>query len=253
MRIVVLGSGTSTGVPVIGCDCRVCTSNNKKNKRLRASIIIYNGDNSILIDTTTDLRAQCLANNIRKIDAVLYTHTHADHLYGVDELRIFNFIQRGKIPIYGSEETIESIKRTFPYLFTDVFYGGGKPYLIPNVINGSLELFGLKILPVEVMHGDLPIFGYRFGNFAYVTDVSEIPEDSMELLKNLKCLIIGALRYEPHPTHFTIDEAVGVITKLKPERAYLTHLGHSVDHEELEKKLPAGISPAYDGLEIILE
>lgn len=252
MKVIVLGSGTSTGVPVIGCSCRVCTSNNPKNKRLRASIIVQQGEQNILVDTSVDLRAQCLANNIKRVDAVLYTHTHADHLYGVDELRIFNFIQRSKIPIYGSEETIESIKRTFPYLFTDAVYGGGKPYLIPNIINGNLELSGIKITPVEIMHGDLPIFGYRFFNFAYLTDVSEIPEESMNLLSGLDVLIIGALRYEPHPTHFTIEQAVKVIEKLKPEKAYLTHLGHSVDHEELQKSLPKNISPAYDGLEIIL-
>ncbi len=252
MKITVLGSGTSTGVPVIGCTCRVCTSENPKNKRLRASIIVENNGQSILVDTSTDLRTQCLAYKIKRIDAVLYTHTHADHLYGVDELRIFNFIQRGKIPIYGSKETIESIKRTFPYLFMDIFYGGGKPYLIPNIIDGDFELYGIKITPVEIMHGDLPIFGYRFSNFAYVTDVSEIPDDSINLLKDLKVLLIGALRYEPHPTHFTIEEALNVIEKLKPQNAYLTHLGHSVDHEELEKRLPKNVAPAYDGLEIII-
>jgi phosphoribosyl 1,2-cyclic phosphate phosphodiesterase len=252
MKVIVLGSGTSTGVPVIGCNCRVCTSQNPKNRRLRASIIIQQNEYNILVDTSVDLRAQCLTNKIRRIDAVLYTHTHADHLYGVDELRIFNFIQHGKIPIYGSEETIESIKRTFPYLFTDVFYGGGKPYLIPNVINGNLELAGLKITPVEIMHGDLPIFGYRVMNFAYITDVSEIPDDSMNSLKDLDVLIIGALRYEPHPTHFTIEQAIKVIKELKPRKAYLTHLGHSIDHEELEKNLPENIAPAFDGLELII-
>jgi len=252
MKIIVLGSGTSTGVPVIGCNCKVCTSQNPKNKRLRASILVQQGENNILVDTSTDLRAQCLAYGVKRIDAVLYTHTHADHLYGVDELRIFNFIQHSKIPIYGSEETIESIKRTFPYLFTDVFYGGGKPYLIPNVINGNLELFGIRITPVEIMHGDLPIFGYRFHDFAYITDVSEIPDDSKELLKELKILIIGALRHEPHPTHFTIEQAIRAIEELKPGKAFLTHLGHSVDHEELIKSLPANIEPAYDGMEITL-
>ncbi len=252
MKVTVLGSGTSTGVPVIGCNCRVCTSKNPKNKRLRASIIVENNEENILVDTSIDLRAQCLAYKIKRIDAVLYTHTHADHLYGVDELRIFNFIQHRKIPIYGSEETIESIKRTFPYLFTDVFYGGGKPYLIPNIIDGNLELSGIKITPVEIMHGDLPIFGYRFSNFAYVTDVSEIPDESMNLLRDLEVLMIGALRYEPHPTHFTIEEALKVIEELKPRNAYLTHLGHSVDHDELEKSLPKNVAPAYDGLEIII-
>lgn len=252
MQVIVLGSGTSTGVPVIGCKCRVCMSENPKNKRLRASIIIQQNEQNILVDTSTDLRAQCLAHNIKRVDTVLYTHTHADHLYGVDELRIFNFIQHGKIPIYGSEEVIESIKKTFPYLFTDVFYGGGKPYLIPKIINGTLELLGIKIIPVEIMHGDLPIFGYRFSNFAYLTDVSEIPDDSMNLLTGLDFLIIGALRHEPHPTHFTIEQAVEVIEKLKPKNAYLTHLGHSVDHDELEKSLPENIAPAYDGLKITI-
>lgn len=253
MKVIVLGSGTSTGVPVIGCNCRVCTSENSRNKRTRASIIVQKNNHNILVDTSTDLRAQCLANKITRIDAVFYTHTHADHLYGVDELRIFNFIQHGKIPIYGSEETIEGIKRTFPYLFTDAFYGGGKPYLVPNIINGDLELFDIKITPVEIMHGDLPIFGYRFSNFAYVTDVSEIPEESMELLKGLDVLILGALRYEPHPTHFTIEQALKVIEELKPKRSFLTHLGHSVEHEELEKALPDNVRPAFDGMEITIE
>jgi len=230
----------------------VCTSSNNKNKRTRASILVESNNRCIIVDTSTDLRCQCLANKVKRIDAVLYTHTHADHLYGVDDLRIYNFLQHSKIPIYGSEETIEKMNNAFAYLFTDAVSGGGKPYLIPNILNGPMDLFGIHIVPVEIMHGSLPIVGFKFEKLAYLTDASEIPADSMELLQGLDCLIIGALRHDPHPTHFTIEQAVDLIREIKPKQAYLTHLGHSVEHAELTNSLPDGIAPAYDGLEITL-
>jgi len=255
MKITILGCGTSTGVPVIGCDCPVCRSTQPRNRRTRASILISLAEKNILVDTATDLYFQSLANKVRRVNAVLYTHTHADHIHGVDELRNFNFLQREIIPVFGSEETMQFIRRVFAYIFNVTPIGGGKPLLETNPVEEEFELFGLKILPLEIMHGSLPIFGYRFiepgekpKRFAYLTDCSELPEESKKELPGLDLLILDALRREYHPTHFTVEDATRVIAELRPRRAVLTHFDHSIDYDELKGSLPAGIEPAFDGM-----
>lgn len=257
MKITILGCGTSTGVPLIGCNCPVCRSSNPKNRRTRTSILVGHGEKNILVDTATDLYSQCLANHVLRINAVLYTHTHADHIHGIDELRTFNYLQREIIPVFGSEETMEFIRRVFAYIFNVTPIGGGKPLLETNPVEEEFELFGLKILPLEIMHGSLPIFGYRFiepgeklKRFAYLTDCSELPEESKKELQGLDFLILDALRREYHPTHFTVEDATRIIAELHPGRAALTHFDHSIDYDELKGSLPAGIEPAYDGMTI---
>lgn len=251
IRTTILGCGTSTGVPVIGCDCHVCTSEDDRNRRSRSSLLISVGSSNILIDTSTDLRYQSLKNNIKNINAVLFTHSHADHVHGIDELRSFNFIQKEAIPCYGDQKTLARIKMICSYIFNGN-YSGGIPRLSMNNISGAVEIAGLSFSPVEVMHGEAPILGYRFANAAYITDCSAIPPASMEKLNKLELLILGALRYKPHNNHFNIEEAIGVVEKLKPKRTIFTHMSHEVDFERLSSELPQGIEVAYDGMVVEL-
>ncbi len=252
MKIVILGCGTSTGVPVIGCKCGICLSSEAGNKRTRSSVFVHANDRNILIDTSTDLRQQALAHNINRVDAVLYTHPHADHIHGIDELRAFNMIQEGAIPCYGSKETIKRVKNMFDYIFSEDIYGGWKPNIEISEIKSPFKLFGIDVIPVDIRHGKSTIFGFRLNNFAYITDCSGIPEPSLEHLKGLDLLIIGALRHKPHPSHFTIKEAVDASKKINPKRTILTHLSHNVDYIKDSTGLPSGIELAYDGLEIQL-
>lgn len=252
MKITILGCGTSTGVPVIGCKCSVCTSPNPKDKRTRTSALITINGKNILIDTSTDLRQQCLANNIHRIDAVIYTHPHADHIHGIDELRSFNMVQREKIPCYGNDFTIKRIKEMFNYIFLTDEKESWTPELEIFKVSSAFDLFGVKIQPVDVFHGKLNIFGYRIEDFAYVTDCSSMPDDSKEQLKGLEVLVLGALRHKPHPTHFSIQQALELVNELKPKRTILTHLSHNIGFEETNKSLPAGVELAYDGMEIVL-
>lgn len=250
MKITVLGCGTSTGVPVIGCKCMICASNDVKNKRTRSSLLITANNKNILIDTSTDLRHQALTHQVERIDAVLYTHPHADHIHGIDELRSFNMLQKGPVPCYGSEFTINRIRHMFDYIFTTDENDGWKPKLETFLISTSFELFGLLIQPISIYHGRMQILGFRIGRFAYLTDCSRIPDDSKKLLLHLDMLILGALRHKPHPTHFSIHDALQIGTELKPKRVVLTHLSHSLDYAETNKMLPNGFELAYDGMEI---
>lgn len=252
MKITFLGCGTSTGVPVIGCNCPVCLSEDLKNKRLRASILInYKGKN-ILIDTSTDLRLQALKYSITRIDAVLFTHPHADHLHGIDELRSFNHLQGKKIPCYGNKETIERIKGIFQYIFQDCEQDGWKPNLKTYIVNAPFSISRIAVCPIEVYHGSMKVLSFKIGKIAYVTDCNKIPEESMNKLTGLTLLILDALRHKPHSTHYNIDDAVEVVRRLKPKRAIFTHLSHHLDYEETNKNFPPGIELAYDGMEIIL-
>lgn len=246
--ITILGSGTSTGVPIIGCECDVCNSTDSRNQRSRSSILISLEAGNILIDTSTDLRYQALKNGLKRVDAVLFTHAHADHVHGIDELRSFNFIQKRAIPCFGNATTLDRIKTMFSYIFKDHNLGGGVPSLIMNEVSEAFSLLDEEIVPIEVMHGDLPILAYRIANIAYVTDCSEIPPESMKKLKGLDLLILGALRYKPHSTHFSIDEALDVINILKPKRSLLTHMGHDLDYERTSAALPESVGLAYDGM-----
>ena len=250
-RITILGSGTSTGVPLIGCDCQVCLSSDARNKRTRSSILISLEAGNILVDTSTDLRYQALKNCIKSVDAVLFTHAHADHVHGIDELRSFNFLQKSAIPCYGNALTLERIETMFSYIFRgNSSNGGGIPRLTMNEASAEIDMLGESIIPIEVLHGELPILGYRFSGFAYITDCSQIPDSSMEKMEGLDLLILGALRHKPHSTHFSIDEALDVIKKLKPKKALLTHLGHDLDYEKMMTWLPEDVGLAYDGMTI---
>jgi len=251
LKVAILGSGTSTGVPVIACECKVCTSSDKRNNRTRSSILISRGDTNILIDTSTDLRYQALKNEIRGLSAVLFTHSHADHLHGIDELRSFNFIQKRAIPCYGDDKTIGRIKAMFSYIFEPQDNGGGGvPRLDMNEVSAPFYIDGLEITPIEVFHGKELILGYRMGNMAYITDCSDIPSLSMTKLHNLDLLILGALRHRPHNTHFNIKQALEVVERLRPRHTYFTHLSHEVEYESISAELPDGVELAYDGLTV---
>lgn len=250
MRVTFLGTGTSVGVPVITCECAVCASDDPRNERLRAGLLLewdHEGDAvRVLVDTTTDLRQQALRVGLPRVDAVIFTHHHADHVLGLDELRIFNFVHRIPIPLYGREETLEAIHRMFAYAFDD--RGRGVPRLELHPAEGPFELRGVRVVPVPVRHDRLTISAYRIGNFAYVTDCSGIPEVSAALLAGVDVLVIDALRRKPHPAHFTLDEALAEIERIGAPTAYLTHLSHEFDHAALQSELPADVHVAYDGL-----
>lgn len=253
MRLVILGCGTSTGVPVIGCHCEVCSSKDPRNKRTRSSVLVNSGNANILIDTTTDLRTQALANGLERVDAVLYTHAHADHIHGIDDLRAFNLAAGGKaIPCYGNKETIARIRSIFGYIFREDGRDGWKPNLTTTEVNSGFSVGSTAITAIDVMHGEATILGYRIGPFAYLTDCSAIPPESMEKLQGLELLILGALRHKPHPTHFSIDEAIRASRSIKARRTIFTHLGHNLDYTRDNPALPEGFELAYDGMTIEL-
>lgn len=247
MKITVLGSGTSTGVPMVGCRCPVCASGDPRDKRTRASIVVEIADRYILVDTSTDLRKQAIREQLPHIDAVLFTHSHADHIHGIDDLRGFHFIHKRVIPCYGSAETMATIARNFAYIFQGQASAGYAPLLEPHVVSGPFTLFDTTIVPIPLLHGEMPATGYRFGDVAYLTDCSRIPTDSLPLLTGLRILIIDALRYTPHENHFNIAGALDVVARLKPERAIFTHLTHEVPYRD-GTKLPVGVEFAYDGM-----
>lgn len=254
MRVLILGSGTSTGVPVIGCSCSACRSSHPGNKRTRSSIALELTEKTILIDTSTDLRIQALSSKLSRVNAVLFTHHHADHIHGIDDLRSYNRIQNEEtIPCYGNKETIDRVKRSFEYIFDtsgSKFEGGWKPNLSINVIDGPFTLFGKEIIPIKIEHGPRTILGFRVDNFAYLTDCSAIPKESKKLLKGTEVLIIGALRQRPHPSHFSIDQAIEASREIGASRTILTHLGHAVDYELISPMLPAGVELAMDSMVI---
>ena len=268
MRVTVLGSGTSHGVPSIGCDCEVCRSNDPKDHRTRPSILIEvtDGDTalarrsaggakaaavvqSILVDTSTDLRMQALANDIKRVDAILFTHSHADHVFGLDDVRRYNQMQQEVIPCYADADTLASLKRMFSYVFEPPKQrGGGIPQLSIFRIAGAFTLGGVEIVPVPLFHGHLPVLGFRIGRFAYLTDCNRIPDESWPLLDGVRIVILDALRHRPHSTHFSVDEAIAVSQRLRAERTYFTHICHDLGHAQTNAQLPPGIELAYDGL-----
>jgi phosphoribosyl 1,2-cyclic phosphate phosphodiesterase len=270
IRVTVLGSGTSHGVPAIGCDCEVCRSPDPRDKRTRPSILIEivpgasppahlsapfaAAVRSIIVDTSTDLRAQALANGVRRVDAILYTHTHADHVFGIDDVRRYNQMQREAIPCFGDSGTLANLRRMFGYIFEPPKQvGGGLPQLSLFPLAGAFSLGGVEIVPVPMFHGKLPVLGFRAGSFAYLTDCSLIPEESFALLDGVRTLIIDALRRRPHSTHFSVDEAIAVASRLGVERAYFTHISHDLGHASTNASLPRGVELAYDGLVIEAE
>ena len=247
--VTVLGSGTSVGVPRIACSCPVCTSTDPRNKRLRCSILVEHDGRAVLVDTTPDLRTQALRGDIRMIDAVLFTHAHADHLHGLDDVRCYCFEREGPVPCYADEITLGRIRTVFDYAF-DSPYASALPQLDLHLIDGDLELIGLRIEPLTVYHGKLPVLAFRIGSFAYVTDCSSIPAEAMEQLSGVDTLILDALRHKEHPTHFSVDEALAVVAQLAPNQTYFTHIAHDLDHETTNASLPDRVELAYDGLVI---
>jgi phosphoribosyl 1,2-cyclic phosphate phosphodiesterase len=253
--LTLLGCGTSTGVPLIQCQCAVCRSRNPKNTRLRASAWVQVGGKSLLIDTSTDLRTQALRAKIPRIDAVLYTHPHADHVHGIDELRSYNFLQRSPIPAFGNAWTCRELRIKFSYIFQslDKVEGGGIPQILLQEFDSSvtsLDVAGIPVIPVSLKHGSQECIGYRIGDAAYITDCSVIPEPSMARLQGLSTLVLDCVRIKSHATHFNIDQALETVERLRPKRTWLTHLGHDFDYRVWSKKLPKGVSLAYDGLKI---
>ena len=267
MRITVLGSGTSTGIPLVACSCPVCQSTNPYNKRYRSSVLIETNDGTcILIDTTPDLRTQALNAKMTKVHTVLYTHTHADHILGIDDLRAFNFAMKRPIPIYANQQSSDYIKKSFSYTLKELvnYPGGAPPKLLLNTIepyepisirneNSNKEH---KVIPLLAFHGQLEVLGYRIHNFAYITDCSRIPDKTISMLNNLDCLILDGLRERPHKTHLTLSQAIKIMEIVKPKKGYLTHISHETDHDEgnelIKNSTPLNIELAFDGLVIDL-
>jgi phosphoribosyl 1,2-cyclic phosphate phosphodiesterase len=260
LRVTVLGSGTSQGVPAIGCDCAVCRSTDPRDRRTRPSILIETAGNgpeppytrdvrSILVDTSTDLRVQALTHDVRRVDAILFTHTHADHVFGLDDVRRFNQMQKSPIPCYADRDTAATLRQIFSYIFQPPEQrGGGLPQISLFHIGGPFTLGSVDIVPVPVWHGRMPVLGFRIGSFAYLTDCNRIPDESWPLLDGVRTIVLDALRHRPHVTHFSVSEAIDVVARLGAARAYFTHICHDLPHAETCAQLPAGVELAYDGL-----
>lgn len=248
MKVTFLGTGTSVGVPAIGCRCSVCASTDPRNNRTRTSALLEHDGTRVIIDASIDLRQQVLRVGCDTLDAVLVTHGHADHVFGLDDVRMFNFRQQRPMPIYGNRKTLSDLQRTFWYVFGPRDDPSSRPQLTLHPVDARFRVGDLEILPFTVLHGEMPILGYRVGRFAYITDGKRIPEATLPLLADLDLLVINALRRTPHPTHFTLDEACATIRTVAPRRALLTHLSHEFDHASLSRELPDGIDPAHDGL-----
>jgi phosphoribosyl 1,2-cyclic phosphate phosphodiesterase len=251
LKITVLGSGTSVGVPTIGCHCDVCRSPDPRDNRLRPSILVSYEGRNVVVDTTPDFRAQVLRAGINHLDAVIFTHSHADHILGLDDVRPFNFRQKGAIPIYAAPDAMDTIQRCFRYIFDGEQKESNVPRLQACLLDGGpLDLFGVEFIPIPILHGSQPIYGFRFGDAAYLTDHSDIPQRSMEMLQDLDVLFLDALRYKPHPTHSTVERSIETAARLGARRTFFTHISHDLHHERSETRLPAHVRLAYDGLEI---
>jgi phosphoribosyl 1,2-cyclic phosphate phosphodiesterase len=249
LQLTVLGSGTSMGVPTLACRCEVCCSSDPHDRRTRPSVLLsYSGCN-VVIDTTPDFRHQALRENLNRLDAILYTHAHADHILGLDDIRPFNAKQKSPIPIYASHETLSILRRAFAYIFEPQSGESSLPQVELHTLNGDFELFGARIVPIPAQHGPLTVHGYRLGSFAYLTDFSSVPESSKALLRNLDHLILDALRYTPHPMHSTVDQSLALVHELAPHHAWFTHICHDLGHEATNARLPANVRLAYDGLQ----
>lgn len=250
MRLTFLGTGTSTGVPTLACRCAVCRSSDPHDQRTRPSLLLEYDGRVVVIDTSPDFRQQALRQNLQRLDAVVFTHDHADHIMGLDDVRVFYFRQQVPIPIYADERTMTSIRRVYKYIFDQDYPYGGLAKLDPHLIEGPFELWGANLIPLQVFHGELPVLGFRFGRAAYVTDFSSIPDSTVALLEGLDVLILDALRHKPHPSHSTVEQSLEWVNRLKPERAFFTHIAHELSHESTNATLPPQVRLAYDGLSL---
>ena len=248
IQLTVLGSGTSMGVPTLGCHCAVCNSADPLDKRTRPSVLLSYDGRQVVIDTTPDFRAQAMRHGLDRLDAVLFTHGHADHILGLDDIRPYNLKQRSAIPIYASAETLRILQRTFAYIFEDPIPGSTIPGVELHAINGPFKLFGADFIPIPAMHGPTGVLGFRFGNVAYLTDFSSVPDSSKALLRGLDHFILDALRDVPHPMHSTVKQSLALVEELKPAHAWFTHICHDLGHAETNARFPAHVRLAYDGL-----
>jgi phosphoribosyl 1,2-cyclic phosphate phosphodiesterase len=251
--LTVLGSGTSMGVPTIGCSCAVCHSADPRDRRTRPSVMVQYAGRCVLIDTTPDFREQAIRENITHIDAIIYTHAHADHILGLDDVRPLSFRNPDKIPLYAFDPTAQAVESVFRYIFDANYKYGGIARVEMKRINGALQLFGATFEPVKVIHGDAEIHGFRFGTAAYLTDFSEIPPESMHQLRDLDILFLDALRHRPHPTHSSVANSLRLVEELKPKRAFFTHISHDLPHEATNQTFPDHIRLAHDGLRLEFE
>jgi phosphoribosyl 1,2-cyclic phosphate phosphodiesterase len=249
MKITFLGTGTSQGVPVIACECRACQSTDPHDKRLRASVLVETGGQNLVIDTGPDFRYQMLRAGVKKLDAILLTHAHKDHIAGLDDVRAFNFINRKPIDIYAEEDVIADIRREFAYVFAEYKYPGIPQVIMHAITSLPFIIDGTQIIPIRALHFRLPILGFRIDDFCYITDASYIAPEEMEKMRGCRVLVINALRKRQHYSHFTLSEAINVIHAMNPRQAYITHISHQMGlHAEIEAELPQGISLAFDGL-----
>ncbi len=254
--LTVLGSGTSMGVPTIGCDCAVCTSADPRDRRTRPSIMVQWNGQTVLIDTTPDFREQAIRERISKIDAILYTHGHADHILGLDDVRPLSFSRitgGGKIPLFATEGTAQTLRQVFRYIFDGDYKYGGLAQVELRPVDGPVEIGGAKFVPLTVNHGDYAIEAYRFGSAAYLTDFSSVPEETMEQLQGLDILFLDALRHHPHPTHSSVKQSLEIVERLKPRRAFFTHISHDLPHQKTNAELPGNVRLSHDGLKLDFE
>ena len=253
MTVTFLGTGTSQGVPIIACHCPICTSADPRDQRLRSAVMLSLNDRNVVIDTGPDFRQQMLRAQVLRLDGVVFTHEHKDHIAGLDDIRAFNYFQREKMNVYCTEAVELALRREFAYVFSDFRYPGIPEIELHRITNTPFEVAGMTLNPIEVMHMKMPVLGYRIGDFTYITDANYISEPEKEKIKGSKVLVLNALRREKHPSHYTLDEALALVEELQPEQTYFTHISHQLGlHEEVSKELPANVHLAYDGLTITI-
>jgi phosphoribosyl 1,2-cyclic phosphate phosphodiesterase len=252
VKITFLGTGTSQGVPVIACECKTCLSGDQHDKRLRTSLLLETNDTTLVFDAGPDFRQQMLRENIKKLDSILLTHEHKDHISGMDDVRAFNYKSQDAIDIYSEERVQKAIQKEYSYVFSDIQYPGIPKMRLNLITERHFEINEIKIIPIRVFHYRLPVLGFRIGNFAYITDANYIPEESKEKLFGVKYLVINALRKEKHISHFSLREAIDFVREISPKKAFITHISHQMGyHEEVSKELPPEIMLAYDGLSVL--
>lgn len=241
------------GVPTLGCHCPVCESQDPLDKRMRPSVLLSYGGRNVVIDTTPDFRSQAIRFGIDRLDAVIYTHGHSDHILGLDDIRPFNLKQKSTIPVYASADTLRGIQRQFAYIFQEPMPGSTLPGVELYAIDGPFELFGATVVPVPALHGELPVLGFRIGKAAYLTDFIRLPDSSKDLLRGLDDFILDALRYTPHPTHSNVEQSLALVKELQPQRAWFTHICHDLGHADANSRLPQNVRLAYDGLQLTVD